>query len=191
METGKVVFSIGDMVFCFPWKEEVPQWQNVMVTMVGWWRGDWEMGYWPWGGSSMRIWWHENTFHIPGTLWIVVRIEQFHKSHNAPVPYPTMLHSEQKCAHFCSEWGIVWYGTGAFWDLWIRSTNHNKMQANIWVSQCVDHTFELYMSGISLPIFFMMYAKWFLISWIVDNMIFGLFRCLVPHCIDIYYWMHH
>ena len=23
--------------------------------------------------------------------------------------------------HFCSEWGIVGYGTGAFWDLWIRS----------------------------------------------------------------------
>ena len=34
-------------------------------------------------------------------------IDQFHKSQNAPVPYPTMLHSEQKCAHFCSEWGIV------------------------------------------------------------------------------------
>ena len=23
--------------------------------------------------------------------------------------------------HFCSEWSIVGYGTGAFWDLWIRS----------------------------------------------------------------------
>ena len=31
-----------------------------------------------------------------------------------------MLHSEQKCAHFCSEWSIVGYGTGAFWVLWIR-----------------------------------------------------------------------
>ena len=36
------------------------------------------------------------------------------KSQNAPVPYPTMLHSEQKCTHFCSEWSIVGYGTGAF-----------------------------------------------------------------------------
>ena len=36
--------------------------------------------------------------------------------------YPTMLHSEQKCAHFCSEWSIVGYGRGAFWDLWIRSS---------------------------------------------------------------------
>ena len=25
-----------------------------------------------------------------------------------------MPHSEQKCAHFCSEWSIVEYGTGAF-----------------------------------------------------------------------------
>ena len=28
-----------------------------------------------------------------------------------------MHHSEQKCAHFCSEWCIVGYGTGAFWDI--------------------------------------------------------------------------
>ena len=25
------------------------------------------------------------------------------------------------CAHFCSEWSIVGYGTSAFWDLWIKS----------------------------------------------------------------------
>ena len=36
---------------------------------------------------------------------------------DAPFPYPTMLHSEQKCAHLCSEWSIVGYGTGTFWDL--------------------------------------------------------------------------
>ena len=41
--------------------------------------------------------------------------DQIHKSHNTPVPYPTMHHSEQKCAHFCSEWCIVGYGTGALW----------------------------------------------------------------------------
>ena len=33
-------------------------------------------------------------------------IDQINKSQNAPVPYPTMLHSEQRCAHFCSEWHI-------------------------------------------------------------------------------------
>ena len=50
----------------------------------------------------------------------MVTMDQFHKSQNAPVPYPRMLHSEQKCAHFCSEWSILGYGTGAFWDIWIR-----------------------------------------------------------------------
>ena len=40
---------------------------------------------------------------------------------NAPVPYPTIHHSEQKCAHFCSEWCVVGYETGALWDLQERS----------------------------------------------------------------------
>ena len=26
-----------------------------------------------------------------------------------------------KCTHFCFEWSIVGYGTGAFWDFWIWS----------------------------------------------------------------------
>ena len=30
----------------------------------------------------------------------VTMVSQSHKSHNAPVPYPTMHHSEQECAHF-------------------------------------------------------------------------------------------
>ena len=46
------------------------------------------------------------------------KIDQSHKSHNAPVPYLTIPHSEQKCTHFCSEWGIVGYGTGSLWYLW-------------------------------------------------------------------------
>ena len=41
-----------------------------------------------------------------------------------------MLHSEQKYAHFCSEWSIVGYGTGAFWDLWIRSVGVNIVPAS-------------------------------------------------------------
>ena len=49
---------------------------------------------------------------------IYYTIDLFHKSQNAPVPYPTMLHSEQKCAHLFSEWNIVGYGTGAFRDSW-------------------------------------------------------------------------
>ena len=47
-----------------------------------------------------------------------------HKSHKTLVPYPTIHHSEQKLAHFCSEWWIVGYGTGALWDLWIRLINN-------------------------------------------------------------------
>ena len=53
-------------------------------------------------------------YHI--YLWDM--IDLIHKSQNTPVPYPTMLHPEQKCAHFCSGWSIVGYGTGAFWELW-------------------------------------------------------------------------
>ena len=30
-------------------------------------------------------------------------IDLIHKSHNTLVPYPTIYHSEQKFAHFCSE----------------------------------------------------------------------------------------
>ena len=58
---------------------------------------------------------HDNTLMNFSCSWI----DQVHKSQNAPAPYPTMLHSEQKCAHFCSEQGIMGYGTGAFWDLWM------------------------------------------------------------------------
>ena len=31
------------------------------------------------------------------------------KFHNVPIFFPTMHHSEQKCAHLCSEWWIVGY----------------------------------------------------------------------------------
>ena len=49
-----------------------------------------------------------------------VLIEQFRNSrHDIPVSYPTMHHWEQRCAHFCSQWCIVGYGTGALWDLQI------------------------------------------------------------------------
>ena len=48
-------------------------------------------------------------------------IEQSIKSHDAPVPYSTMQHSEQKCVHFYSEWCIARYGAGALLDLWIWS----------------------------------------------------------------------
>ena len=64
-------------------------------------------------------------------------IDQTYKSQNAPVPYPTMLHSEQICAHFCSEWSIVRYGTDAFWDLWIRSIEFLIIRSQ---QNCADAT---------------------------------------------------
>ena len=51
-------------------------------------------------------------------------IDPCHKSHNAPVPYLTKRHLEQKCKHFCSERCIEGYGTGALWDLWYSSAIH-------------------------------------------------------------------
>ena len=34
-------------------------------------------------------------------------IDQLRKSQNAPEPSSALLHSEQNCAHFCSEWSIL------------------------------------------------------------------------------------
>ena len=61
---------------------------------------------------------HEMSTGFCWALFCCCPIDLIHKSQNAPIPYPTMLYSEQKCAHFYSEWSIVGYGTGAFWDLW-------------------------------------------------------------------------
>ena len=35
-----------------------------------------------------------------------------------------MHHSEEKCAHFSSEWCIVGYGMSALWDMGDRSITH-------------------------------------------------------------------
>ena len=45
-------------------------------------------------------------------------------SHNAPT----------ECAHFCSKWSFVGYGTVAFWVLWIRSIarSHNAVHNQMW-----------------------------------------------------------
>ena len=54
-----------------------------------------------------------------------------------------MLHSEQKCVHFCSKWCIVGlgYGTGASWDLWIRSmgTPYLTKQVIYWLIEQFYH----------------------------------------------------
>ena len=67
----------------------------------------------------------------------VCTIDKFKASQNAPVPYPTTLHSEQKCVYFSSVWSIVGYGKGAFWDLWIRSMCEESCQRRRGNNVCI------------------------------------------------------
>ena len=53
--------------------------------------------------------------------------------------------SEQKCAHFCSEWCIVEYRTCAFWDMWdwcIVSVNGINRPNTMTYSDAVMDKFE-------------------------------------------------
>ena len=101
--------------------------------------------------------------HCSVLIWISLKfvpkclIEQLHKSQNAAVPYPTMLHSEQKWAHFCSEWSIVGYGTDVFWDLWIRSIENKSSLVQVMAGHCtgnkqlqklmISQFFDTYING--------------------------------------------
>ena len=51
-----------------------------------------------------------------------------YKYKNELVPYPTMCHSEQKCAHLCAKCSIVGYGKGVFWDLLHWSVEPQRTQ---------------------------------------------------------------
>ena len=44
---------------------------------------------------------------------VLLPTNYIYKSQNAPGPYPTIHHSEQKCAHFCSELCTVGYRANA------------------------------------------------------------------------------
>ena len=48
----------------------------------------------------------------------LIQIDQSHKSHNAPVPYPTIHHWNINMHISVPKWCIVGYGTGALCDLW-------------------------------------------------------------------------
>ena len=61
-----------------------------------------------------------------------------HKSHNAPLPYPTMYHLEQTCTHFCSEWCIAGYGAGASLDLCFWSISGARFSITTKYSQVSD-----------------------------------------------------
>ena len=43
--------------------------------------------------------------------------QKFFRAPHSHMSMSTMHHAKQKCAHFCSEWCIVVYETGALWDL--------------------------------------------------------------------------
>ena len=83
-------------------------------------------------------------YHFSAMKWCRYLIRPLtDKSQNAPVPYPTMHHSE----HFCSEWCIVGYGTGASWVLWDLSipsswktrTIHSTWSVSSWLLKTWHH----------------------------------------------------
>ena len=78
---------------------------------------------------------------------VVIYVEM-HKSHNVPVPYPTMHHSEQKCAHFCSEWCIVEYEADALWisDVILPAIDNHQAEWPV----CTHHSVQK-APAISLP----------------------------------------
>ena len=45
-------------------------------------------------------------------------LDESDKSHNAPVPYHIMHHSERKCAYFLPELYTVGYMAGVVWPVW-------------------------------------------------------------------------
>ena len=64
-----------------------------------------------------------------------MRIDLIHKSQNAPVPYPTMLHWEQKCIHFYFLIHPDWFGF-ATWTFPRKETgdaNDGRPSNEIWL----------------------------------------------------------
>ena len=92
-------------------------------------------------------------YHSLVMTWL---IDQFHKSHDAPFPYSTMHLSEQKWAHFCSEWYIV--GFGAWWDLWVvnflQNTHNRHPIACLSVRARYGVCLVAYYKSVLLPVFF-------------------------------------
>ena len=68
-----------------------------------------------------------------------VTIDLFHKSHNVTVPYPTMHHQEQKCAHICSEWCMVdmeQVHCGRICETGLWTSHSSSSRPNIWGIFC-------------------------------------------------------
>ena len=86
--------------------------------------------------------------------------DQSHKSQNISFPYPTKHHSEQKCAHFCSEWCIVRYGPGALWDLWIWSSEATENRMAIF-DMC-NHLSSVFFKCLDIKLHNYIYARTYL-----------------------------
>ena len=67
-----------------------------------------------------------NANHIIRRLSRLSRIDQSHKSHNVPAPYPTM----HQMWHFCSGWCIVGFVRLVYENQWALSA---KSEANMYV----------------------------------------------------------
>ena len=78
--------------------------------------------YWP--GISLE---RDDTKLILNLWWT----DNFNKSHNAHVPYHTIHHWEQKCAHFCSECYMLWDMGNVQCEICeIVQLSQNKMKCN-------------------------------------------------------------
>ena len=76
---------------------------------------------------------------------VAVAIDLLHKSHNAPVPYPSQTHNalfcktnEHICAHFCYKWCIVGYLSNLHYCVrWVYCGH--PMWINYWTSMRRTH----------------------------------------------------
>ena len=79
-----------------------------------------------WHFRSLDRWFHLVSTSLPTIVCLFLfSTDASHKTHNASGKYPTMCHFVTEmctCVHFSvTKWCIVWYETGALWDLCNRS----------------------------------------------------------------------
>ena len=129
-----IQFELCRVIFCFsvtlfyPYPSRLLQWHwgNLMIALVAVeqpWRIQvntaHELG--TFNGSPLHIKDIPIMLIIHILLWLIT-INLLHKSHTAPVPYPTMHHFVTICVHiFVTKWCIVEYLSDASWDLWDSS----------------------------------------------------------------------
>ena len=95
-------------------------WRNIPIDGV--WSLRWLWAIWKCTGRMMP------RFVVSIAIQQLHVIGQSHKSHNAFDKYPTLHHFvTEMCKHVhisIKKWCFVRYGTGAWWDLWMRPIPH-------------------------------------------------------------------